>query len=79
MIGSCVVSPGPTIPVPDGEVAGVLAVILRNGAGGTITQEAACFMATICAEHLVDQLGLAGYVVVRHDQLAETLGPLFGR
>ncbi len=72
-------SPDPIIPVSDGEVADALAVILRNGAGGTITQEAACFMATICAEHLVDQLGLAGYVVVRHDQLVETLGPLFAR
>ncbi len=72
-------SSDPTIPVSDGEVADALAIILRNGAGGTITQEAACFMATICAEHLVDQLGLAGYVVVRHDQLMATLGPLFAR
>ncbi len=51
-------------PVADAEVEAVLMAALR-GSGGQISRPTECFMATVAARHLVDQLALAGLRVVR--------------
>jgi len=51
-------------PVPDTEVEAVLAAALRFS-GGQISRATECFMATVAARHLVDQMALAGLRVVR--------------
>jgi hypothetical protein len=56
----------PTVEVvPDEDLAGVLAEAICDGKGGRMTRTAEVFLATACAEFLVDRLALAGFVVVR--------------
>ena len=51
-------------PVSDTELEGVLTAALRTS-GGQLTRPTECWMATVAARHLVDQLALAGLTVVR--------------
>jgi hypothetical protein len=54
-------------PVPDPEIEAVLAEALR-GASGSLSRSVACYMASMAARHLVNQLALAGMAVVRYPQ-----------
>lgn len=51
-------------PIDDAELEAVLTAALRCS-GGQLTRSTECWMATISARHLVDQLALAGLSVVR--------------
>jgi hypothetical protein len=51
-------------PIDDTELEAVLTAALRSS-GGQLTRSTECWMATIAARHLVDQLALAGLTVVR--------------
>jgi hypothetical protein len=51
-------------PIGDAELEAVLAAALRSS-GGQLTRSTECWMATVAARHLVDQLALAGLTVVR--------------
>jgi hypothetical protein len=51
-------------PIDDAELEAVLAAALRCS-GGQLTRPTECWMATVAARHLVDQLALAGLTVVR--------------
>ena len=51
--------------VPEEELAAVLAAAIRDGKAGTMTREAALFLAGVSANFLVDRLVLAGLVVMR--------------
>jgi len=51
-------------PIDDAELEAVLTAALRSS-GGQLTRSAECWMATIAARHLVNQLALAGLTVVR--------------
>jgi hypothetical protein len=55
----------PPEPIPDAELAAVLAAAIRDGRGGRMTRESALFLAGVCADYLVEQIALAGLVVVR--------------
>ena len=57
-----------TEPVPDEDVVAILAAAIRDAKGGRMTREAEIFMASLCAEHLVDRLALAGVTVVRRGE-----------
>ena len=52
-------------PISEEELAAILTVAIRDGRGGRMTREAALFLAGVCAEYLVEQMGLAGLTVVR--------------
>jgi hypothetical protein len=52
-------------PIPDDELAAILTAAIRDGRGGRMTREAALFLAGVCAEHLVEQIGLTNLTVVR--------------
>ncbi len=54
----------PAEPISDTELEAVLTAALR-ASSGQLTRPAECWMATVAARHLVDQLALAGLVVVR--------------
>jgi hypothetical protein len=51
-------------PIDDAELEAVLAPALRCS-GGQLTRPTECWMASVAARHLVDQLALAGLTVVR--------------
>nr|WP_294505147.1 hypothetical protein [uncultured Rhodopila sp.] len=51
-------------PIDDAELEAVLTAALRSSSG-QLTRSTECWMATIAARHLVDQLALAGLTVVR--------------
>jgi hypothetical protein len=51
-------------PIDDAELEAVLTAALRSS-GGQLTRPTECWMATVAARHLVDQLALAGLTVVR--------------
>ena len=51
--------------VTDEELAAVLAAAIRDGKAGTMTREAAVYLAGVSADFLVDRLALAGFAVVR--------------
>ena len=51
-------------PIDDAELEAVLAAALRCS-GGQLTRPTECWMASVAARHLVDQLALAGLTVVR--------------
>ena len=53
-------------PIPDTDVAAVLAAAIRDGKGGTMSREAGMYLAGVCAEFLVERMALAGLVVMRH-------------
>jgi hypothetical protein len=55
----------PVEAVPDDDVSAVLAASIRDGKGGAMTRSAEVFLATACADFLVERLALAGFVVVR--------------
>jgi hypothetical protein len=52
-------------PVPEAELAAILAAAILDGKGGRMTRDAEVFLAGVCAEFLVDRLALAGVEVVR--------------
>jgi hypothetical protein len=54
----------PPAPISDAELEAVLTAALRCS-GGQLTRPTECWMATVAARHLVDQLALAGLTVVR--------------
>jgi hypothetical protein len=54
-------------PIDDFELEAVLTAALRCS-GGQLTRPTECWMATVAARHLVDQLSLAGLTVVRFGQ-----------
>jgi hypothetical protein len=54
----------PTELVPEDELEVILAAALRVS-GGQLTRWTECWMASLVARHLVDQLSLAGLKVVR--------------
>ncbi len=51
-------------PINDAELEAVLTAALRCSSG-QLTRLTECWMATVSARHLVDQLALAGLTVVR--------------
>ena len=51
-------------PIDDAELEAVLIAALRSS-GGQLTRPTECWMATVAARHLVDQIALAGLTVVR--------------
>jgi hypothetical protein len=55
--------PSPYQPVLDEEVCKVLAMAICYG--GRLPRTADLHLSTMCAEHLLDQLNLAGLAVVR--------------
>jgi hypothetical protein len=56
----------PTVEVVhDEDLVGVLAEAIRDGKGGSMTRRAEVFLATICADFLVERMALAGLVVIR--------------
>jgi hypothetical protein len=55
----------PPEPLPDAELAAILAAAILDGRGGSMTRDASLFLASVCADYLVDRLALAGLVVVR--------------
>jgi hypothetical protein len=57
--------PSPFEPVSDDELAAALAAAIRDGKRGTMTHEAEVFLATVCAEFLVERMAQAGLVVMR--------------
>jgi hypothetical protein len=52
-------------PIPDDELAAILAAAILDGRGGSMTRDASMFLASVCADYLVDRLALAGVVAVR--------------
>jgi hypothetical protein len=50
--------------VPEDELEVILAAALR-ASGGQLTRSTECWMASVVARHLVDQLSLAGLKIVR--------------
>jgi hypothetical protein len=55
----------PPEPIPDAELAAILAAAILDGRGGSMTRDASMFLASVCADYLVDRLALAGVVAVR--------------
>jgi hypothetical protein len=52
-------------PVSDDELAAVLAAAICDGRSSTMTRGAEVFLATLCAEFLVERMATAGLVVMR--------------
>jgi hypothetical protein len=55
--------PSPYQPVAEDEVARVLTAAISRG--GRLPRTADLHLSTICAEHLLDELNLAGLAVVK--------------
>jgi hypothetical protein len=51
--------------IPDAELAATL-----GGRAGSMTRDASMFLASVCAEFLVERMALAGLVVVRELDLS---------
>jgi hypothetical protein len=56
-------------PIPDAELTDILAAAILDGRGGSMTRETSMFLASVCADYLVDRLALAGVVAVRRTGL----------
>lgn len=52
-------------PIPDDELAAILAAAILDGRDGRMTRDAEGYLAGVCAEYLVDRLALAGVLAVR--------------
>ncbi len=55
----------PFEPAAWDEVEAALTEAIRSSAGGQMTRNMEVFLAGVCARHLVDQLALGGFVVMR--------------
>jgi hypothetical protein len=55
-------------PIPDDELAAILAATILDGRGGSMTRDASMFQASVCADYLVDRLALAGVVGMRRHE-----------
>jgi hypothetical protein len=64
----------PPAYLTDDELEAALAAIFL-AKGGALTREGECFLAGLCARHVVEQLGLASVAAVRvQDQDARQIG-----
>jgi hypothetical protein len=55
----------PPEPIPDDELAAILAAAILDGRAGSMTRDASIFLASMRNDYLVDQLALAGMAAVR--------------
>jgi hypothetical protein len=59
-------SPEALQPIPEAELLALLAQVIREARGGTLTREAEGYLAGVRAEVLAERLALVGVVVARH-------------
>jgi hypothetical protein len=55
----------PLKPVSDAELAAILSAAISDSKCGAMTRRAEVFLATLCAEFLVERMATAGLVVMR--------------
>jgi hypothetical protein len=65
-VGAADLFPSPYQPVPEDEVARVLTAAISRG--GRLPRTADLHLSTICAEHFLDELSLAGLAVVKRPE-----------